>query len=166
MLIDGYNIINAWKDYFKPGKELLEDCRERLLNLLSNYQGYKDIKIIVVFDAHFVKGCKEKQYTHDNLMVVFTKETETADNYIERFVYKFGNIHRIRVATSDYLEQTMILSKGGIRMSPRELKEEIGLTRRSAKTDTRSSPGKSNLLMSRLNPELLELLEEIRRGKF
>jgi uncharacterized protein len=166
LLIDGYNIINAWKDIFRPRYEPLEDCRDKLLNILSNFQGYRNINIIVVFDAHMVRNSREKQYIHDNLTVVFTKESETADNYIERFVFRLGNIHRIRVATSDYLEQRMILNNGGIRLSPRELKSEIGLTRDDIKSRN-SSKGysKSNMVMSRLDPEMLELLEKIRRGE-
>lgn len=112
-----------------------------------------------------VKGCKENQFFHDNLTVVFTKEGESADNFIEKFVYKYGTLHRIKVATSDYLEQTMILSKGGTRMSPRELKEEIGLAQKDVVKNVKNQQGKSNLLMNRLDPELLILLEKIRRSK-
>jgi len=164
LLIDGYNIINAWTDIFKIGKEPLEDCRDKLLNILSNYQGYKKIDVIVVFDAHLVKGSREKQELFDNITVVFTKENETADNYIERFVHKLGATHRIRVATSDYLEQTMVLSNGGIRMSPKELREEIGLTNKLNRIDIKKDSIKSNTIMSRIDPELLEKLEKIRRS--
>lgn len=166
LLIDGYNIINAWGDIFKLEKEPLEDCRIRFLNLLSNYQGYKKSNIIVVFDAHLVKGSLEKQEKYDNLTIVFTKENETADNYIEKFVYRSSNSNTIRVVTSDYLEQTMVLSNGGIRMSPRELREEVNVTNKSLSLGSGKSVEKNNTIMSNVKPELLEKLEKIRRGKF
>lgn len=165
LLVDGYNIINAWTDTFNLQKESLEDCRDKLLNIMSNYQGFKKINIIVVFDAHLVKGSKEKHESFDNITVVFTKENETADNYIERFVHKMGNLHTVRVATSDYLEQTIVLSNGGIRMSPRELKEEVEKAAKGARLDLSSKPMKANDIMSRIDPELLEKLERFRRGK-
>ena len=165
LLIDGYNIINAWRDVFKPDKEPLEDCRKRLLEMLSNYQGYKNINVIVVFDAHMVKGSQHKEEVYDRLTVVYTKENFSADNYIERFVYRMGNIHRVRVATSDYLEQTMILNKGGIRMSPRELRQEIeSVCRRPGKSIQIKKTNKINTLMSNLDPELAEKLDKMRKG--
>lgn len=166
LLIDGYNIINAWGDIFNLQRDSLEECRLKLLEILSDFQGYKRANIIVVFDAHLVKGSQEKQEGYDHLTVVFTKENETADNYIEKFVHKLGNIHTIRVATSDYLEQTIVLSNGGIRMSPRELKEEIIQAKRNMKQEISSKLVKTNEIMSNIKPELLEKLERIRRGKF
>ncbi len=165
MVVDGYNIINAWSDIFDLRKEPLEDCRDKLLDMLSNYQGYKNVEVIVVFDAHLVKGGQEKQKGYGKIKVVYTKENETADNFIERFVYGMAREHRIRVATSDYLEQRMILSSGGIRMSPRELKEEIKSAPNNAKTDYSKALTKNNTIMSNINAELLEKLEKMRRGK-
>jgi len=164
-LVDGYNIINAWTDTFNLQTESLEDCRNKLLNIMSNYQGFKKIRVIVVFDAHLVKGSKEKHETFDNITVVFTKENETADNYIERFVHNMGSLHTIRVATSDYLEQTIVLSNGGIRMSPRELKEEVERAAKNARLDMSSRPINANDIMSRIDSELREKLEKFRRGK-
>lgn len=164
-MVDGYNVINAWKDVFNLEKELFGDTRDKLLNILSNYQGYKKMEIIVVFDAHMVKGSQEKKESFDNLTVVFTKENQTADNYIERFVYRFGSINTIRVVTSDYLEQTIILSNGGIRMTPRELQEEINCTNRVSSVSFERSR-KVNTVMSNVRPEMLEKLEKIRRSKF
>ena len=83
LLVDGYNIINAWKDIFDPENEPLEDCRDRLANILSNYQGVKKNNIILVFDAHLSKGAKEKEEIFDNMKIVYTKENETADKYTE-----------------------------------------------------------------------------------
>lgn len=166
LIIDGYNVINAWEDIFNLKNEPLEESRLKLLNMVSNYQGYNKNLIIVVFDAHLVKGSQEKVEIFDNLTVVFTKENETADNYIERFVHKLGNTNVIRVVTSDYLEQTIVLSNGGIRMAPRELREEIYKTNRSMGPAAKPVANKANTIMSNLKPELLQELEKIRRSKF
>jgi len=166
LIIDGYNVINAWDDIFDLKNDSLEECRLKLLNMVSNYQGYNKNLMIVVFDAHLAKGSQGKIEIFDNLTVVFTRENETADNYIERFVHKLGNTNIIRVVTSDYLEQTIVLSNGGIRMAPRELKEEIYKANRSMGLAAKPVTNKANTIMSNLKPELLEELEKIRRSKF
>jgi predicted RNA-binding protein with PIN domain len=166
LVVDGYNIINAWRDVFDVGGEPLEDCRDRLANMLSNYQGYRKLNVILVFDAHLVKGSQEKKINFDNIEIIYTKENESADNYIEKFVHKLGNMHTIRVVTSDYLEQTMVLSNGGIRMSPRELREELETAGKGIKPMLKARAVKSNIIESHIKPDLLEKLEELRRGKF
>ena len=166
LIIDGYNLINAWSDVFKLEDNSLEECRDKLFSLLSNYQGYKKTKIIVVFDAHLLKGSQEKIGNYDNLTIVFTKENETADNYIEKFVYKLGSTNIIRVVTSDYLEQTMILRNGGFRVSPREFRLEILVANDNIKEVSNEIRMKRNTIMSHLEPELLQRLEKLRRDKF
>lgn len=166
LVVDGYNIINAWNDVFNLRKESLEDCRDKLCEMLSNYQGYKKINVIVVFDAHMVREGQIKTETYDNITIVYTKENQTADNYIERFVYTMSPEHTVRVATSDYLEQRIVLSSGGIRMSPRELKEEIKQANKNIEMILSKKPVKDNTIMSNLPPGLLEKLEKMRRGKF
>jgi len=166
LLVDGYNIINAWKDYFDLKRQTLEECREKLLSILSNYEGYKKIKIIVVFDAHMVKGSTNKEEGYDNITVVYTEENQTADNYIERFVYQYGNIHTIRVATSDYLEQTIVLKHGAARMTPRELKEQVEtINKNMTGKFSKNSKNERNTLASNINSELLKKLEQMRRGE-
>lgn len=166
LLVDGYNIINAWDDIFDiNGGEFLEDCRDKLASMLSNYQGVKKNNIILVFDAHLKKGVQEKEYIFDNIKIVYTKEGETADNYIEKFVHQLGNVHTIRVATSDYLEQTMILSNGGIRMPPRELREELEKANKDIKMVLFPNAIRTNDIGANIDPMLLEKLEEMRRGK-
>ncbi len=166
LLIDGYNIINSWSDIFCPEREPLEDCRDRLVNILSNYQGYRKINVIVVFDGHLVKGSREKKEAFDNLTVIYTKENETADNYIERFVHKYGATYKIRVATSDYLEQTTIFRKGGIRVSARELRQEIDAFNKNGEKVFNRHDRKTNSLIANVKPELLDKLEKMRRNKF
>lgn len=164
LLIDAYNVINSWDDIFDMRKDSLEDCRDKLLNILSNYQGFRNVKIYVVFDAHMVKGRRYKEETFDNLTVVFTKENQTADNYIERFVYNLGNTHTIRVVTADYLEQTMILRSGGARMTPKELREEIKLTTKHDKSRYTNKKSSINGLFSNVDSSTLEELEKLRRS--
>lgn len=168
LIIDAYNIINAWRDIFKPELEPLEDSREKLLNILSNYQGYKKNIIIVVFDAHHVKGNQEKIDYFDNIKVVFTKEYETADYYIERLVYNLSKDkdNVVRVATLDYLEQTTVLNSGGIRLTPRELRREIEHASKIHKDRREMKKSiRMNTLDSKLDPDIIEKLERIRRGK-
>jgi predicted RNA-binding protein with PIN domain len=166
VLIDGYNVINAWRDIFNPREENLEDCRIKLLDIISNYQGFKKTNVIVVFDAHMVKSYQHKEERYDNIKVVFTKENITADNYIERFVYRFSSEHKIRVVTSDYLEQRLVLTGGGIRVTPKEFRDEIMVTRveGSKKVDDKKIKARGgNSIMLRIDSELLEKLERIRR---
>jgi predicted RNA-binding protein with PIN domain len=166
LLIDGYNVINAWSDLFDLENTSMEECRGKLLHILSNFQGYKKTNIIVVFDAHLQKGSQEKCDTFDYIKVVFTKENETADNYIEKFVYKMGNIHKVCVVTSDYLEQTIIFSLGGIRMSPRELRIEVLETGRFFdEKPLNKGMQKINTVFSNANSKQIDVLEKIRRGK-
>ncbi len=165
LLIDGYNVINAWRDIFNLEKESLEECREKLLFILSNYEGYKKINIIVVFDAHLVEGSKIKNEKYDNITVVFTKEKQTADSYIERFVYKYGSENTVWVVTSDYMEQTTVLKVGGARITPAELRKEIASMHNAnlAKNRRRNQHTERNTVISNIKPELAEFLDKMRR---
>jgi len=166
LLVDGYNIINAWNDVFDLDRESLEECRVNLLNMLSNYEGYRKIKIIAVFDAHLVKGSQKHVEYFDNIVVVYTGENQTADNYIERFVYKYGDLHIIWVATSDYLEQAIVLKNGGVRITPRELREEVEGTHRNMTNNFgKIKKLHKNTIISNIKPELADALEKIRRSK-
>jgi predicted RNA-binding protein with PIN domain len=165
LIIDAYNIINAWTDIFDLKREPLEDCRDKLLDILSNYKGLKEVEIIVVFDAHLVKGSQLKEEGYDGLTVVFTKEGETADNYAERFVHEHSDLHTIRVATSDYMEQRIVLGSGGVRMSPRELREEINKYNNCWESYVEPDRNKADDIMSRIKPDILEALEKIRRNE-
>lgn len=165
LIIDGYNVINQWTDLFDLKKEPLEDCRDNLLNMISNYQGYKSIEVIVVFDAYLQKRGQEKIQNFDNIKVVYTKEGETADNFIERFVYLNGRSHVVKVVTSDFLEQIITMSSGGIRMSPRELRLEMQTDLKTAGEIGFKQPIKNNTIMSKMAPDIYEKLDKIRKGK-
>ena len=125
LLVDGYNIIHAWEDLSALAREDLDGARAKLIDLLRNYQSWRGCQVIVVFDAYKVKGGKGAVEQLGDLYVVYTKEAETADMYIERTTYQLSRDNRVRVATSDGLEQMIILGHGAQRMSAAELKYEV-----------------------------------------
>ncbi len=125
LLVDGYNIIFAWDSLKALAKDRLEFARDRLLNLLQNFQGYRKCEVILVFDAYRIKGHGTEIEQHGGVSVVYTKEAETADTYIERVSKQLLKNNRVRVATSDALEQLIILGNGAMRISARELEAEI-----------------------------------------
>ncbi|NLY44627.1 MAG: NYN domain-containing protein [Tissierella sp.] len=160
LFVDGYNIINSWDSLKEKQKINLEEARDSLLEILSDYHHYSGIEIVVVFDAHLVKGNSGKEFNYKGIKVVFTKENETADHYIERTLDSLGRIKRIRVATSDWLEQQMVLSRGGIRISARELEIEIFNERRMIKRKKNINNTKNDLYLGRLDESILDKLDK------
>ncbi len=126
LLGDGYNIIFAWEELKSVARDNLDAARKQLCDLLCNYQGYKKCRVIVVFDAYQVKGGLGSVEKYHNIHVVYTKEAETADAYIEKATYEIGKKHRVRVATSDGPEQLIILGHGALRLSASGFREEVG----------------------------------------
>ena len=125
LLVDGYNIIFAWDELKALAQNRLDAARVQLTELLCNYQGYRGNRVILVFDAYKVHGGVEKVEKHNNITVVYTKEAETADAYIEKATYRLGKDNRVRVATSDGLVQVIILGHGALRVSASALHEEV-----------------------------------------
>lgn len=125
LLVDGYNIIFAWEELKSLAQESLDHARERLIDILCRYQGYKQCCLILVFDAYKVSGGTGSVEKKNNISVVYTKESETADSYIEKVTHQLSKNHRVRVATSDGLEQMIILGNGAMRVSADELLSEI-----------------------------------------
>ena len=125
LLVDGYNIIFAWDELKSIAKDNLEAARKTLCDLLCNYQGYKKCRVIAVFDAYKVKGNPGSVEKYHNIHVVYTKEAETADAYIEKATYELGRNHRVKVATSDGPEQLIILGHGALRLSATNFHEEM-----------------------------------------
>lgn len=125
VLVDGYNIIHAWDNLRGMVNEHMDVARNLLINTLCNYQGYKKCELILVFDAYKIKGHVREVEKFNNITIVYTKEAETADMYIERASYKLAKNNRVRVVTSDGMEQLIILGNGAIRVSAREFREEI-----------------------------------------
>lgn len=135
LLVDGYNIIFSWEDLNELAQENLDAARNKLIDILSNYQGFKKCILILVFDAYKVKGGVGEVIDYNNIHVVYTKEAETADQYIEKVTHEIAREHHVTVATSDALEQLIIMGKGAVRLSAKDLKEEIIRTRNHIQRD-------------------------------
>lgn len=125
LLVDGYNVIFAWDNLNKLTESSIDGARNALINILCNYQGYKKCEVIVVFDAYKVKGNHREIEKVNNITVVYTKEAETADMYIEKASLDLAKKHKVRVVTSDALEQVIILGNGALRVSSREFQAEV-----------------------------------------
>lgn len=131
LLVDGYNVIFAWEDLKDLAQVSIDGARGKLLDVLCDYQGMKKCNLIVVFDAYRVQGHKTEISTYHNIHVVFTKEAETADQYIEKFAHENGKKYNVTVATSDGLEQIIIRGQGCRLLSARELKDEVERTKKT-----------------------------------
>lgn len=125
LLVDGYNVIFSWNNLKDIATEDLDAARNTLINILCNYQGYKKCEVILVFDAYRVQGNNREVEKINNINIVYTKEAETADLYIEKVSHELAKKHRVRVVTSDALEQLIILGNGALRVSSREFLAEI-----------------------------------------
>ena len=123
--MDGYNIIFAWEDLRSLAEVNIDSARDRLMDICCNFQGYDGATLILVFDAYKVKGNPGSVQKYHNIYVVYTKEAETADQYIERFAHEHHRKYKIRVATSDGLEQIIIRGQGCLLVSARELEKEV-----------------------------------------
>lgn len=127
LLVDGYNIIFAWEDLRELAEANIDAARGKLLDIMSNYQGIRKCQLIVVFDAYRVVGHDTEILDYHNIHVVYTKEAETADQYIEKFAHEHGRKYDVTVATSDGMEQIIIRGQGCSLLSARELLEEVNL---------------------------------------
>lgn len=166
LLVDGYNIIFAWEDLKELAAVNIDGAREKLMDILCNYQGFKKSTLILVFDAYKVKGNPGSVETYHNIHVVYTKEAETADQYIEKTVHEIGRKYRVTVATSDRLEQVIILGQGGQRMSARELLEDvIEVSHQIRETARQKSSSEKNYLFDHLDEETAARMERIRLGE-
>ena len=125
LLVDGYNLIFAWEELSALAKQSLDAARTRLADILCNYQGYKKCVVILVFDAYRVPGSPGAIEQYHNIHIVYTKEAETADMYIERVTHEIGKQRRVRVVTSDGAEQIIILGHGALRVSSRLFQQEV-----------------------------------------
>lgn len=165
--MDGYNVINSWSELREIKEYSLDSARQKLINYLQNYATYKGYKIYVVFDAHMKNGSiQKKEIISDNLTEVFTKEGETADSYIERAVNNIGRKIEVCVITSDSLEQQLIFQRGAIRMSSIEFYFEVKEAEDRIRSKTKKQYfEKKHLLEDRIEQEILEKLEKIRRSR-
>lgn len=162
MLIDGYNIINNWPILKSESQKSLEDARLKLIDMLSDFKGYSEIDIILVFDALYVKGSMEKHEFVNGIEVVYTKEGESADHYIEGIVSGLSKKHQVIVVTSDWTIQQVVLAQGAVRMSARELLEEMNKYIEKHKRDyiNKNSVHKDSI-ESRLDYEIVKKLRKM-----
>lgn len=149
LFVDGYNIINSWQSLIELKNVSLEDARNELIDTMIEFSHTTKEHIILVFDAYLVKKSGGKTYKRDGIDVIFTKEFETADHYIERQLDEIGKLTNVRVATSDNVEQQIILSRGGTRISARELEAEVN-----------NSKNKVNYVAKKLKEERVTALDE------
>lgn len=165
LLVDGYNIIFAWEELRELSKLTIDGARYKLMDLLCNYQGFRRCHLIVVFDAYKVAGNTGQALKYHNIHVVYTKEAETADQYIEKLAHQMGRSHRVTVATSDGLEQLIIYGQGCLLMSASDLKEDMERVRREVKEEQErlKKPGK-NYLFQGVDEELRAYLDQVRLG--
>ena len=166
LLVDGYNIIFSFFYLKDLSKVNIEGARGKLMDILSNYQGYKKNTVILVFDGYKVQGNVEEVMKYHNIYVVYTKEAETADQYIEKTVQEIGRKHHVMVATSDALEQMIILGQGAQRLSARELREQIELVSQEIREEHLEKTKKLRpYLFDNLSDEMAEWMDDIRMGR-
>lgn len=166
IFVDGYNVINSWSE-LRAAKDInLEIARQKLIEILENYATYNNCKLYLVFDAHLKKGSLEKrEEISSNIIVIYTKEGETADSYIEKNVNNIGRKIEVSVVTSDLLEQQLVFQRGATRMSSLEFYHEVKGNEQTIKkrlSKTRNS--NKSTLDERLDKDILEILEKIRRS--
>ena len=164
--MDGYNIIFAWEDLKELAEANIAGARGKLMDILCNFQGYRKNIIILVFDGYKVEGNPGQVFKYHNIYVVYTKEAETADRYIEKTVHRMNRKYEVTVATSDALEQVIILGQGGQRLSAQGLKEEVEQTCREIRKilEERRETDK-NYLLKDIPAEMADMLEDVRLGK-
>lgn len=166
LIVDGYNVIGAWGDAAKHGWSL-DECRDRLMRMLEDYGGASGEEIILVFDGYQSDRRVRTEEAHGLLTLVFTKHGETADSYIERVVAQTPKYRTVRVATSDGLEQSQILSTGATRLTSRELLTELRHLRESTLSAHRNQTlgMQKKPIAGRLPEETLMILEKLRRSE-
>ena len=166
LLVDGYNIIFSWEELNELAKENIHAACDKLMDILSNYQGYRKCTLILVFDAYKVEGHVEEIITYHNIYVVYTKEAETADQYIEKTVHRIGRQYQVTVATSDGLEQVIIMGQGAHRISAQGLKKEIEDTEKTAREEWyQRRQSSKTYLFDHMSEEMQEQMEKIRLGE-
>lgn len=161
LFVDGYNIINSWQNLIKLKNISLEDARNELIDIMIEFSHSTKEYIILVFDAYLVKKSGGKTYYKDGIDIIFTKEFETADHYIERQLDEIGKLTNVRVATSDNIEQQIILSRGGTRISARELEAEVENSKKKIFHVTKKLKEEK---VTALDDEIIYKLKKFRKG--
>lgn len=163
LLVDGYNVIGAWT---VPQREHLtiEESRDRLIHMIADYAGYSGEEVIVVFDGHYTDRPMSTRIEQYGIQVVFTRHGESADNYIEASCEAAPKWRKVRVATSDAVEQTVTMGRGAVRISSREFLMELSQVRTQGKRTIAAPPSRGDLL-TRLTPQQREIFDRMRKGE-
>ncbi|RKQ32364.1 NYN domain-containing protein [Oceanobacillus halophilus] len=165
VVVDGYNIIGAWEELQRLKEKEIGQARDRLIELMAEYQSYSGYRVIVVFDAYYVRGIENKLEEY-NIEIIYTKEKETADECIEKLVRKLKNVKtQVYVATSDYAEQRTIFGQGALRKSARELYIELKDVERQINENIEDHKQIKPNTKIELDEETLEKFEKMRRGE-
>ncbi|WP_374720858.1 NYN domain-containing protein [Peribacillus tepidiphilus] len=165
LLVDGYNIIGAWPELRDLRDKDLSAARDRLIEIMAEYQAFTGYRVIVIFDAHFVQGI-ERKYKNYKVEVIFTRENETADERIEKLAIQLNNIKtQVYVATSDFTEQWAIFGQGALRKSARELYNETQYIDKEIEKKVKKQINKKPISKIPLSEEVAEIFEKWRRGK-
>lgn len=166
IFVDGYNVINSWPNLKKQKNYTFDGARDKLIDTLHNYSVFEGCKIIIVFDAYKVsRSIEKKENINNNISVVFTKDGETADSYIEREVHNIGRKYEVYVVTSDYLEQQIIFQRGAVRVSSIEFYNEVLKTENKINLGRREiEDNKKNILGDNVNDDVYKKLEAMRRS--
>ena len=158
MFVDGYNIINSWSNLKAISEVSLDESRNELIEIMAEFRIYTGVEVIVVFDAHMVKSSRQKNELIKGVEVVYTKEHQTADQYIEKEVSKIGKIKKVTVATSDWVEQQVVLGRGATRLSARELNLEIQKLKKNINKTSEKQSQVNDLIMGRLDGDTIAKL--------
>ncbi|RLL40772.1 NYN domain-containing protein [Oceanobacillus piezotolerans] len=165
VVVDGYNMIGAWNELEKLREIDIGQARDRLIELMAEYQAYSGHRVIIVFDAYYVRGMESKLKA-SKVEIIYTKEKETADECIEKLVKKLKNVKtQVYVATSDYAEQRTIFGQGALRKSARELYLELQDIERQIKENIQTHKEMKPQSKIHLDKEILEKFERMRRGE-
>lgn len=167
VFVDGYNVLNSWPNLKNDKEYTFNGTREKLIDIMHNYGSYKDCKVILVFDGYKVAGNREKKEDiNRNLTIVFTKDGQTADSYIEKEVHTLGRKYEVYVVTSDWMEQQTIFQRGAVRVSSLEFYNEVMGTEKIIRVNAEKNknPNK-NHLQDNIDYEVLKKLEDMRRSK-
>ncbi|QTM97862.1 hypothetical protein ERJ70_19760 [Sediminibacillus dalangtanensis] len=164
LVVDGYNIIGAWDELKKLKDHDLAQARDLLIANMAEYQAYKGMRVIIVFDAYYVQGLAKKQQNF-KVEVIFTKEKETADECIEKLIKQLKNVKtQVYVATSDFTEQRTIFAQGALRKSARELYIEMKNIEKEIEEDLESYRNIQSSSKIPIKKDILEVFEKWRRG--
>jgi predicted RNA-binding protein with PIN domain len=165
LILDGYNVINSWPRLKSLMDESLETARDGLIDVMLEYGAFRGIRVIIVFDAHLVKGNIGNKQKLEGIEIVFTKEYETADSYIERYIIELSKENRVAVVTDDKTEQQMVLGGGATRIPVREMIGMFDQIKNEISEEIEINRLRKNTLSDALDIPVLERLEKLRRSR-